>query len=499
MKKNKKITLEQKSIILFFLGFTLFLFTRRSELVPTISIAIIIAPIFILRFIRTQSTKKGILLTLLGFVLSINIALWGLFKMDDLLFRILYDLIRSSSLAVLYFLPYMIDRLIYPKFKEKNIASTLIFPITTTAIFFLSSLEGPFDGAGMSSKFMGGFELLSLTQMLSVFGIWIFVFISSWLVSTINYSWENKFNWKKIKKIVLIFLSVIFIIFLFGFAKINLTPQSDTVKVAAIILIPLDGEPTTMNNLWEEKSYSPYEETIFRIENLTKTAATNDAKIISFQEHAITINEKDQQKIRKDYQRIAKENNIYLSITYSYYSEDEKGENKHLLIDNKGEIKLDYSKRFLLGLGPFGETGVFKKGPEIIQSVNTLHGKIGISICRDMDFLSFIRQAGKANVDIMLSPSYDWPKSIGPGYSFRTIENGFSFIRPTYNGYSYAMDYNGNLLAHMDSDETKTGIMYANIPTKGVKTIYSKIGDLFAWLCVLGLIAIIIGLFLNRK
>ncbi len=58
----------------FFLGFGIFMFTRRSEIVPTIGIAIIIAPIFISGFIRTQTTKKGIFLTFLGFILSVKIA-----------------------------------------------------------------------------------------------------------------------------------------------------------------------------------------------------------------------------------------------------------------------------------------------------------------------------------------------------------------------------------------------------------------------------------------
>jgi len=88
----------------------------------------------------------------------------------------------------------------------------------------------------------------------------------------------------------------------------------------------------------------------------------------------------------------------------------------------------------------------------------------------------------------MLNPSYDAPKSGGPIYYLRAIENGFSMVRPTYNGYSYAIDYNGNLLASMDSDETETGIMYAEVPTQGVNTLYSTIGDLLGWICVAGLL-----------
>jgi apolipoprotein N-acyltransferase len=48
------------------------------------------------------------------------------------------------------------------------------------------------------------------------------------------------------------------------------------------------------------------------------------------------------------------------------------------------------------------------------------------------------------------------------------------------------VDYNGKLLASMDSDETDTGIMYADVPTKGGNTLYTKIGDLLGWICVVG-------------
>ena len=64
-------------------------------------------------------------------------------------------------------------------------------------------------------------------------------------------------------------------------------------------------------------------------------------------------------------------------------------------------------------------------------------------------------------------------------------------VRPVYNGYSYAVDYNGNLLADMDSDNTDDGIMYADVPTQGVNTIYAKIGDLLGWICVIGFLGFI--------
>jgi apolipoprotein N-acyltransferase len=80
--------------------------------------------------------------------------------------------------------------------------------------------------------------------------------------------------------------------------------------------------------------------------------------------------------------------------------------------------------------------------------------------------------------------------------SFRGIENGFSIVRATGNGLSAAFDYQGRTLAAADFSTTKQA-MVAHVPTHGVKTIYTVIGDLFAWLSMVGFVALV-GLALVR-
>jgi len=495
------ITTKHLPVLYFFLGFGLFMFTRLSKWIPSMDIAILIAPIFILRFIRSQPVKRGIWLTLMGFILSMNLALWGLFELDEPLMTIVYGLIRSTLLAFIWFLPFMLDRMIYPKFSNMGVGSTLIFPIITTAIFFLSSLDGPFDdGSGTSSSFGYGYGTLAFIQVRSLFGIWILVFIHSWLFSIVNYFWEHRIRWIKIKTSVITYSAVLVLTFSFGIVRTSslFSPEPDTVKIAAVVLIPEDGEAIPMSRIFKTRTTSPFEETISRIERLTERAVENGAQIVSFQEYVIIINQEDENRLKEQYKKIAKDNNTFLSITYACFPKEGKGENKHLFINGNGKILLDYTKRYLLGLGSFGEAGVFIKGPEIIQSVETPFGKIGISICRDMAFPSYLKQAAAAQVDIMLSPSYDWPKSPAAWYLTSTIENGFSFVRPTYNGYSYAADYHGNELTHMDSDQTEDGIMCADIPVQGIKVLYPIIGNMFGWLCVVVMV-ILIGWIIIRK
>jgi apolipoprotein N-acyltransferase len=104
-----------------------------------------------------------------------------------------------------------------------------------------------------------------------------------------------------------------------------------------------------------------------------------------------------------------------------------------------------------------------------------------------MEFPHYMRQAGRANVDIMLSPSYEWPKGLVINSVYmRTIENGFSLVRPTQEGITVAVDFNGSILNQMDSADLSDGIMYADVPTEGVNTIYTYIGDVLGWICVVG-------------
>ena len=200
-------------------------------------------------------------------------------------------------MAIPFSLPYIADKLIYPKFKEKGILSTLTFPIIATAIFFLFSLEGPFDGDVISAVYAYG--ILSFKQIASIVGLWGFVFIFSWLASIINYGWENNFDWGKIKKVTVLFASILLVIFLFGAIKTSslMSPESDTVKIAAIILLPEEGEGVIAAEKLFSKNPYPYEKTMSKIENLAKEAALNNAKIVSSQELAIKINEENETKL----------------------------------------------------------------------------------------------------------------------------------------------------------------------------------------------------------
>jgi len=68
-------------------------------------------------------------------------------------------------------------------------------------------------------------------------------------------------------------------------------------------------------------------------------------------------------------------------------------------------------------------------------------------------------------------------------------------VRPTGDGISLMTDYLGRVIASQNYSASNDGILLGSVPTRGVSTIYSRIGDVFAYLCTLGLL---LGIHLAR-
>ncbi|MGD2136472.1 MAG: hypothetical protein PVF27_09940, partial [Gemmatimonadales bacterium] len=106
--------------------------------------------------------------------MSLNVAMWGLYDVGDGTTTIILNVARSSIQAVLFSLPYIADRLIYPRLQGNGVVSSLSFPTAVTAVLFLVSLEGPYDGDMVSGVYgLGG---LVFKQLASIAGLWGFVF-----------------------------------------------------------------------------------------------------------------------------------------------------------------------------------------------------------------------------------------------------------------------------------------------------------------------------------
>jgi hypothetical protein len=102
-------------------------------------------------------------------------------------------------------------------------------------------------------------------------------------------------------------------------------------------------------------------------------------------------------------------------------------------------------------------------------------------------------QCGRNGTDILLSPTLEWrgihPLSLSSAV-FRSIENGVTLFRAADNGVSIAVDPYGRVLGRTDHFQAGERVLVAQLPTHGVTTIYSIIGDVVAWLSIAAVVVL---------
>jgi apolipoprotein N-acyltransferase len=481
---NSKMKSEYRSYLWLVIGFIFLIFSNGIwNIIP---IATWLAPVFLIRFLRTQTKTKGLIIFVPVYLTAWIIMLYGVYPGE-----VEVSLVTASAYGIIFFLPFLADRLM--TLKIKGFLSTLVFPLAWVTIEFILSLTIFYSWFALAYT---QHDNLALIQLVSITGIWGISFLITWFASVVNWAWEHEFSLIKIRKGVSLYLSIFIFILLLGGAYLTFLPaDSDTVRAAAITRsFDMDiqakeckGDVPCLQELFNRSLDEFLED--------SKQAANAGAKIIVWQENGLAVYQEDEASFIDQGREFAIQEEVYLLMAMYMLSEDRSvDENKAVLIDPSGDTS-EYLKNHLVQ----GDNHILGDGKVLIQDSD--YGKLASIICQDTHSQNFVRQAGKANVDVILIPNHNW-ETITPLVarmaSFRAIENGFSMIRADYHGLSTAVDYHGNILSQMNDFTTEERIMIADIPKQGIKTVYSQIGDLFAWLCVFGFL-IMVGLSLTRS
>jgi apolipoprotein N-acyltransferase len=123
-------------------------------------------------------------------------------------------------------------------------------------------------------------------------------------------------------------------------------------------------------------------------------------------------------------------------------------------------------------------------------------GRIGIVICKDMDFPEVLRPYGQKAVKLMLVPAWDFVADARLHSRMaivRGVENGFAVARSASQGLMTLSDAHGRIIAETPA-VNGPALLVGDLPAGRGHTLYSRIGDVFAqamlalWLGLLGLL-----------
>jgi apolipoprotein N-acyltransferase len=467
--------------------------TNLQTLVP---VAAWLAPIFLLRFVRTQRARVGLPVLVLVMSLTVLVALRdGFYPVADGVGFYLF----VAGLGLGGTVPYALDRLLVPR--SRGLARVLVFPAAVTTTELLGTFGNPFGTAGSTAY--SQYSSLPLLQLVSVTGIWGLTFLVSWLAPVVNELWERGPGDRTVRTAGALFVAVLSAVLTFGGARLGFgAPAGETVRVAALApdrqlseraysaprLRPGTGAERAAAR---DRHFTPVLDDLFA---RSQREARAGARIVSWSEAAARVLEEDQAAMIARAAQLAEREQVYLQVSMIVLLRDAGregapvNENHAVLLDPSGDVVWDYQKSKPTpgdGQGP---------GPGVLPSVDTPYGRLATAICQDDFFPALLRQAGRADVDILLLPSSDWD-SIAAWHAqqapFRAAENGVALVRATRQGISLATDAQGRLVGHkgdyfVADDQT----LVTSVPTDGSDTLYVTIGDSIAYAAAVGLVVL---------
>ena len=454
----------------------------------TIPLAAWLAPVFVIRFLRTQKPARGLILVALAIIVTGAIRALG--WMPPTIPPGILRYLMPGVMSLVFLLPFVADRLVAPRLE--GLVATLVFPLTWTALEYINAVTTPFGSWGAVAYTQAG--NLPLVQIVSLTGIWGLTFLVTWFAPVANWAWEQEFRWPEVRRGVGLYAGILALVLLLGGARLALAPPAaETVRVGAIVrsMALID----QFDEGLEEQDWASTRETssamLDDILELSREAVRAGARIVFWQEGPVFVLKEDEAAFVERGKELARQEKIYLGMALATITVDfpaDLAENKALWIAPSGDILWEYFKARPVPGEPVVD------GEDKVAILDTPYGTIASVICFDMDHPALIRQAGQADADLMLVPTNDWEEAKLMHKQmavFRAIENGFSLVRATGSGLSAAADYQGRSLAVMDQFATEERLMIADAPTQGTTTLYALIGDLFAWLCLAGSVAVI--------
>jgi apolipoprotein N-acyltransferase len=391
-------------------------------------------------------------------------------------------------------LPFVFDRIAA---SGLGLAGSLVFPMAWVAVEFLQSRFTPQATWGSMAYTQYGY--LPLMQVAAFVGIWGITFLMAWFASTFDWAWSRGFEWDIVRAPALVYGAVFALIVVGGTLRVASAPTDRASIRAATLNRPVDlfipGEMTRIaEGRVSAEERSRLNGKLTRLHDWflegSRREARAGARLIVWPEQNLLIFKEDEPAFLERAQRLAADEHVYLAMGMGtvYPGAKLPFENKLVLIDPSGGIVASYLKSHAV---PGWEAGIMRPGNGRLPVNPTNDGRIASAICFDADFPEFIRQAALGSADLLIVPVNDWKEIKDIHFqmiAFRAIENGVPLIRAAASGLSAAFDPWGRVLGVADYFASGDRTLTVQVPVGGVRTLYARTGDLFAWLCVGGLV-----------
>jgi apolipoprotein N-acyltransferase len=478
-------TTSRKELLWYLPGFLLLLVANGRIVLP---LAAWIAPVFILRASRRSPAPLGLPIGFAGYAGAVTLSWTGMVPIAWL----------TPLIGLFGFLPFFVDRLLFKRLSPA--ASTLTYPAAIVVMELVNSLFNPMGTWGAVAYTQYGFP--AIMQLASVGGTALVSFLVSWAASVLEGLWQRGFGSAPDRALAIGLVVVVLVASVWGTLRIHhIARLEGTLSVASVTtesnprqawmemyLLKESGQWGDLENLMDAANARAFQQ----VEEL----AGSGAAVVMTHETAFAATSNTEAKLMEEASRAARASGTWFVLSFQVVDPEGRNENRVRVLSPRGE---SVAEQYKFGGAVF--EGFSKVGDGDPAAFTVDGTRVGTYICWDLDFGRTIRRLRRFAVDVLLVPAADW-RAIDPMHPrmavFRAVENGVSLVRQTAEGLSLVTDPAGTTLAAMDHFTADRLRMVAEVPARGVKTLYSVIGDLAAWLS-LAVLCLLIALAIRQK
>ena len=388
-------------------GFALLILSNGRFAVP---LAAWLAPVFLLRFMRHSSPRRGSLLVY-GILFAGFIVMWrGWIPVPAAAFYLM-----AASISLFQLLPFLADRLLQQRLPP--FAATFVLPTAAVGINYVIATFSPYGSWGDIAYSQTGVS--ELTQLLSVTGVHGVTFLLYWFAATVVSAWEDGFDPQRCYRRVLLTSGCLAILFIVGGLRCHQAPSADTVRVAALVsdqralyeAVAANGFDLHADTATPEAVRALIEAHHNDLFARCEQEAAAGAKIIVWAEGDGLVRRPEEAALFERAAALSTRYGVYLIAAVATVTPGEAlVENKLVTFGPSGALVGVYVKSKIVP----GDANVAGDGNMFV--LDTKYGRIAQAICFDLDFPAFARQAGAAGADIIIAPSSDW-QEIDPYHS----------------------------------------------------------------------------------
>ncbi|UCC83763.1 MAG: hypothetical protein JSW46_02190 [Gemmatimonadota bacterium] len=410
---------------------------------------------------------------------------------------VLYYLI-AGIYAVVYFSPFALHRALAVRLA--GLRATLVFPTAWVGIEFIFHRWITPYGSWFSLAYTQT-DFLPLLQLAAITGVAGISFLITWFAAVVAWSLDPERTGVQRRRAAFVYGFAFLCVVVFGQVRLGgQVSDGEPVRVAGIVpspelmaeleaaLAPVRrGESVTDSELAEIASTAGrLNDDLFA---RTLREARAGARLVAWSETAGRVMQNDEGELLERASQVAMAERVDLVLAYGVWIPDGQPpfQNKVVAVSASGDVAWHYQKANpIVG----AESSFTAAGDGVVRRLDTEYGAVGAVICHDLDFAPLLRQANRNEIGLIVGPAADWP-AITPLHAdmaiLRSIESGFSLLRPTSSGRSIVTDTRGRTLAAIDYADDA---MVAHVRAVPVNTLYGAIGDLFAWLCLGSLVVL---------